>query len=607
MSAMTAVSEKKYDLAVFAAILAIITVQLIKLGNYPGIYFDAIFPDHIAVQLLHPQELQARPEFSWPWLCQPYHGTNGIIITLLSVLVTGSTSVLQYHITYGIVAAVAVFLSYKILTHKSVGVSRLWAGLGSVILISWPSILTIIITQSYICLFGSVCILGGALLFLNWLDGLKEQGMAWPGRLSLCYFLFGLAFYSYFNFLFFLPPLLICTAIALRRYGSVSFDNIVTVLLAYTLGCGIFIVGWSQRALWVSGVDIDDTGTKVKLFLAVYIPLTAFFVMFFKRIRLRKLLLVYLIAGAVIWIIKIIPAFRAMNASYAIIQNTTLAAKIAAVFSDYSSILTSRLAGRPDRILFESVTVLSSHVLLCFVIAVVAVYTTELLRRNHNIKWKIPVAVIVFYLGCCVVFGTRMKQHHYVPLLFLTYLGFVLCAQSFFECLGESGTALCRQIAGFKKLILTISVLCLMVLTLFNDQKIITQIHDTGGDKFWASEMTDLAEEALRKKDKGIREVYIFREWGFFTSFNYLTMNRIPFVIHINKPLLTRYYRNGYDIVICFWNKKGSAYADLLKSISGGTGELTYKDWTDKNGRKEFYEIRLSHSKKQHYRKSQNR
>ena len=36
-------------------------------------------------------------------------------------------------------------------------------------------------------------------------------------------------------------------------------------------------------------------------------------------------------------------------------------------------------------------------------------------------------------------------------------------------------------------------------------------------------------------------------------------------------------------------------YANVLKSISGGEGTQNYKVWTDKNGRKEFYEIRLSH------------
>lgn len=598
---MTAIFEKKNDLAVFAAILAIITWQLIKLGNYPGLYFDAINPDYIALQLLHPQDLQVRWSFSWPWLGQPYHGTNGIIITLLSVLVTGSTSVLQFHITYGIVASIAVFLSYKILTHKAVGVSKLCAGLGSIILVSWPSLFTIVISQSYMCLFGSVCILGGVLIYFSWLDDVKAQS-----KLSLCYFLFGLAFYSYFNFLFFLPTLIICTVSVLRRYGIVSFDRVVTPLLAYTMGCGIYIVGWSQNALWMNGVDMAIWGNKMKLLFAVYGLLSVVFFCFFRRIKGRKLLLGYLIAGTIVWIIKFLSAFKEMLASQAIVQNTSVSKKIEQVISDYSSILTGKRVGG---LLFdESLTVLNSNVLMCFVIVVSVAYATELLRRKWSIKWKIPFAAIAIYLSCSVALGTRMQQHHYVPLLFITYLGFILSLQRIYYCISESGRVVRRQIAGLKNVILTMVVVSLIFFNLFNVQKIINQVHDTGGDNFWASEMTELANEAVHRKNNGIHEVYVFSEWGFFTSFDYLTMNSIPFVASFDKPLLTSYYRDGYDIVSCYWNKPGwwnpegkgtSYYANELKDIGGGNGSLAYKKWTDKNGNEEFSEIRLLHSKKE--------
>lgn len=604
MSTITAISGKKYDLAVFAAILAIITLQLIKLGNYPGLYFDGINPDYIALQLLNPQDLQTGWLFSRPWLGQPYHGTNGIIITLLSVLVTGSTSVLQFHITYGIVASLAVFLSYKILTHKAVGVSKLWATISSIILSTWPSLFTIIISQSYMCLFGSVCILGGILLFFSWLGDAKERG-----KLSLCYFLFGLSFYSYFNFLFFLPPLLIFTFIALRWHDSVSLDDVVTPLIAYTIGCGLYIVGWSQQAISMNGVDMSIPGNKVKLFLAVYSLLAVVFFCFFKRIKGRKLLLWYLIFGAVVWFIKFLPAFREMAARQAIVQSTSVTEKISHVINDYSSILTGRIVGFGGHLLFdEPVTVLNSHVLLCFVVAVIAVSAAEFLRRNCNIKWKIPVAVIAIYLCCSIVLGTRMQQHHYVPLLFITYLGFILSLQRIYYCISESGRVVRRQIAGLKNVILTMVVVSLIFFNLFNVQKIINQVHDTGGDNFWASEMTELANEAVHRKNNGIHEVYVFSEWGFFTSFDYLTMNSIPFVASFDKPLLTSYYRDGYDIVSCYWNKPGwwnpegkgtSYYANELKDIGGGNGSLAYKKWTDKNGNEEFSEIRLLHSKKE--------
>jgi len=580
----------KYDLAVFAAILAIITVHLVRLGNYPGLYLDAINPDYIAVQLLYPQDLQTRWQIAWPWLDQIYHGNNGIIITLLSVLVTGSTGIIQYHITYGIVASLAVFLSYLLLTHRAVGVSRLWAGLGSLILISWPSLFTIIITQFYMCLFGSVCVLGGILLFLDWLD---DAGAKW--KHSFCYFLFGIAFYSYFNFLFFLPSLVLCTVLALRHADSLSLDNVIVPLVAYMLGCGLYIVGWSQIALVMGGVDMG-LSRRIKLFLAVYAVLTATFVLFYARIRVRKPLLGYLIAGAGLWAVKVLPAVSESATGLGIVQDTSFAEKISTVIRDYSFILSGWYA--EGMIMGKAVSVFSSYALLIFVISVLIAFAAELLSRKRNAKWKIPAAVIAVYLCCCVALGTRMQPQHYVPLVFITFLGFVLCLRRVFECVSESGNAFCRRIAGFKAGILTVLVLCLMSLNLFNEAKIISEIRSTGGDRLWASEMTDLANEAMERRDGGAKEVFVFKDWGFFTGFDYLTMNRIPYVVTMDIPLLSRQYSEGRDIIACYWNKADTAsYADDLKSIGGGNAIVTGRVWTDRNGRTEFYEMRLSHAK----------
>ena len=47
---------KKYrqsmDLAVCAGILLCVLIQIIRTGNLPGLYLDAINPDYIAVQML---------------------------------------------------------------------------------------------------------------------------------------------------------------------------------------------------------------------------------------------------------------------------------------------------------------------------------------------------------------------------------------------------------------------------------------------------------------------------------------------------------------------------------------------------------------------------
>ena len=93
----TLVASKRFDGLVYFALFAILLIQLIKLGDKPGLYFDAMYPDYIGVQYLFPQQYYVRSQAAEPWLCQIYHGNIGVWITLLSVLITGTTSHCIWH------------------------------------------------------------------------------------------------------------------------------------------------------------------------------------------------------------------------------------------------------------------------------------------------------------------------------------------------------------------------------------------------------------------------------------------------------------------------------------------------------------------------------
>lgn len=122
-----------------------------------------------------------------------------------------------------------------------------------------------------------------------------------------------------------------------------------------------------------------------------------------------------------------------------------------------------------------------------------------------------------------------------------------------------------------------------------------------GGARLYTSAMTSLAETAVSNKRLGMKEVYVFRDWGFFTGFDYLTMNKIPFLTAFDFRHITSYYKNGSEIVVCYWKKNDTSYYEReFAKISGGKGTMVRKDWTDKNGQVAFYEIRLTQSKKQH-------
>ena len=170
---------KKYrqsmDLAVCAGILLCVLIQIIRTGNLPGLYLDAINPDYIAVQMLFPREHQIHWMVARPWLCQVYHGCLTAVFAFLSILLTGTTSILQHHIVNGITASVCIIILYKFLVSKIIGVNRFLAAAVSFMMATMPSLLTITFTQYYIELPETLCILLSLAFYYKWVENSEKQ------------------------------------------------------------------------------------------------------------------------------------------------------------------------------------------------------------------------------------------------------------------------------------------------------------------------------------------------------------------------------------------------------------------------------------------------
>lgn len=592
---MRQVYKKYFDVFVFVLILAMIIRQLVRLGENPGLYLDAINPDYIAVQLLYPREGAVKWQIAWPWLCQVYHGNVGILITLVSTWITGSTGVLQYHITYGILSAVCVFLLYRILKSRQLGIKREWAAAAVCCLAASPSLLTIIITQYYMSLFGTMCILGGILLFFGWMEQTAKRR-----KLLVCYFLFGLAFYSYFNFLFFLPSLVIATVYILKKEHTswkCLADRVITGGIAYMSGCGFYIAGYSQIALFHAKINMNTTKI-IGLSLGVFFLLGILFLLFYKKMKYRYVVLSGYGILAVVWLGKVLPAIVEAAKGLEVMGKSpsTLWQKVQTICGDYGCILSGRYA--ESMIYGCPVTVYNTHLLRGLAVLVIVTVLMELLSKEKIRQWKITAMIMGIFFICSLAFGTRMQPQHYVPLLFFTAGLVVLCIKSVCQCVHRltihSGRKNRRQ-----KFLIPV-VLCIFCIQLSNQNAVIRQIRSTGGEGMWSAEMTALAKNAVENKKKGIEEVYVFYEWGFMTGFNYLTKNDITIVADWDLGALSQYYNDKKDIIICYWKKKKeNTNRTILDLTANFMGEIKTEAIKNKNKEIQFYKMTLFHSEGQ--------
>lgn len=647
------VKVKWFDLTVYCAVIVLVICPVIKLGDLPGLYLDAINPDYAAVQILFPREHQERWMVSWPWLTQIYHGNINILLTLAAVLMTGTTGVLQHHILYAAICVVCTVLLYRLLILREIGVSRYIAAGVVLITATLPSVFTLIITQYFIELFGTACILAGTIFYFRWKgeDGKKAYIIAG-------YFLFGIAFYSYFNLFFFLPFLIAGTLLHLRKERAQQTGLLIQCGAYYLLGCSFYFIGYTDIFL---SVVCDDTGWKNTLLFIFG------FIMYgmlggICRLSEKKRKLTFAVAGVcavgmVYWMLTVLPAIG----SYA--ESINAAGESAGIGERFRRIffwLTTFLNGMGAEYgIYQDIVTAGSGVIWCIIVILgMALFWVEC--KEHKLLeysvCKSGLGVVGSYLFCLLFFATRVHGQHFVPLIFmlmflsglivdelirvwggksrktvspvimistiLVSIGLVFGIRNFYidskleyytmmvgylvqdlkylilfllliMTMIALGGMFLRKRETFCNLLCFLTAAAILGINLFNEFQIIRKIELTGGVHLFTEQINQLAAEALENEAEGIKEVYVFPEWGFLFGFNYLTVNQIEATSNAEPGHLQPYLEEGYRIVMCYWSKEEKEqYESLFKALdarSRTANEIRYQ----RDGEEAFYIMSL--------------
>lgn len=582
--------DKNTAIIIFVAVVCINIISILKFGDNIGLYLDAVNPDYLATKLVNPNSLTGSwtlPYIGIPLLGQAYHGTLTMIGSYFSILITGTTSVMQLRVVNSVYSALAVVIIYKIFDRLNVK-KKLSVAICLLITLS-PNVIGTYFTQYYIELPGVALFLAMCYGLIKWKNDNENLLL-----LLRCGLYGGLAFYDYFNFLFFLPgAMLIVIFVSILSNKKRTFENSVVFIVGYAYGTLPYILGYSgmllcqissinelQRRLAQGGITILVIGMLYVIYtLQKYID---------KRRRVVSVLM--LCAGALgglllgVFVLKKYDwYFQGLNVSgtegglYTRIKLIVEYLKQVLLHSSLEYLVIRENFGH-GLVIVPLLTVVTS-------ITAVWIYRINGARVDKN---KIYVIIAFYmsvccYLLCCVILATRMQGQHFVPMMFIMYIILGLSIAVIFEYFNSNQYVnICLGLG----LVLILTIFMTRESQIEARAKSIARI-DTNFNQLYSNAIEKMAEEALQNKERGEKEYYIFPQWGMLCGFDYLTQNSVCFTDTIDLDQL-RWLRDDldYEIVVCYWDEDNSSvYENLLyqvfpeggfnkKIVNGNYGEI---------------------------------
>lgn len=233
------------DYVLLAVLMLVFWCGVLRQIELPGLYMDAVNPDHLAARILNPalkNPVRTPPTATFPILGGLYHGVQNLYVALVVFALLG-ISVVSVRIAQALFGAAIVIFLY-LLAVRVTG-RRLAAFVGALLLATDIAFLASFRSQFYIILSAEAWLLASLL-------GLWRGGR--PGYF-LSGFCFGLAVYGYFVLGFFLPAMAVLILARQGRQPLVWAAGLIVGLMPYVAGYASLIWalgGLSNTLMWLN-------------------------------------------------------------------------------------------------------------------------------------------------------------------------------------------------------------------------------------------------------------------------------------------------------------------------------------------------------------------
>lgn len=538
---------------VLILIVAILFVTMLDSNNM-GIYFDAVFPDYLSVHILNPD--RSNPTMNFPYIGMPllgqlYHGTVTVFLQTIVVGILGRASLFSLRLCNAVWCSFACTSMYLLL--KKLQVKRSVILFCELCLIFSIPLFMILKTQYYIKVPGTAFTFSALLAYVCGKD--KTDSFRYA---LLSGILAGLAFYSYFIYLFFVPAYLYLYIRDKHIYSLFSY------LGGFSIGCIGYLAGYSELLMCILGVSGEQQKDCMMIVIGILLAISVLFIwitckkIWFK-IQGRGILLsaleLLLVIGAGFQGSTIIYKNYHTIKAYFSSQLDSLA------FSGYRSGVWGRICALVRytrnlfldacevRVLGKQVTIFSDVFLIGAIILLVYLVYKLLFDKALEEKIRFVIKDILAFLGSyycmAMFFATRMESQHFVPIYFLSFfmMGYavhVMSKRIDDMCKSRFGSAICIA-----------AVLLPMEINGYNLLNLHRYLVSNGCVDYFTTQINELAYEALEERDQGEDVFYIFPEWGIMSGFNYLTNNQINYSFALDDVEQSKV---GKDVRLCYFN-----------------------------------------------------
>ena len=563
------INKKKWKTELIDILFIMIAITFVAFldSNNIGIYFDSVFPDYLSVHVLNSKIDNPTMNFPYigiPLLGQLYHGTVTVFLQIIVVGLLGKASLFSLRLCNAIWCSLACISMYFLM--RKIHIRRTIVLFSEVCLIFNIALFMILKTQYYIKVPGTAFTF---LAFLAFVSGKKREKSFRYALISGL--LAGLAFYSYFIYLFFVPAYIYLYLKEKKIYNLFCFFG------GFCVGCLGYFIGYSELLIFI--IDMPLSEKKVYLVITIFLLMSIamlFIIISYKDIWFKKqgggifltiiecllCLVEVLFVGVVIcknnYIIKefMSSQLNSLNVSgYKIGLWRRIRVLVEYTIGIFTDVCETRVLGKHITILSEFFLI-AIIILLCYLVFLMLI--DKGLEETCKKIIKSILAFLISFYCMALFFASRMGVQHFVPIFFIGFIILGYGTEIVFSRTKRIWENRLGYVVSVVIMLFPIEINCINLLNIHNYLKSNDCVN------YFSKQINDLAYEALNAYDMGEEEFYIFPEWGIMAGFNYLTNNQINYSLSLENIDQNRI---GRKVKICYFDEDNTEeYLSMLNN-----------------------------------------